>query len=112
MLCYTNYTRRLTALDVALLNGHKDCADFLVSCHAPTGGGAYHRAACTIQAVWRFYRHKVTCSYIEQRFFHINLKYLVCAYSLVSRLSNENMGWPGYVAMCIHMKFPGFVQYS
>ena len=59
MLCCTNCIRRLTALDVALLNGHRDCADFLISCHAPTGGGAYHRAAYTIQAVWRFYRHKV-----------------------------------------------------
>ena len=54
---YTDF--RLTALDVALLNSHRDCADYLISCHAPTRGGAHHRAACTIQAVWRYYRHKV-----------------------------------------------------
>ena len=48
-----------TALDLAMLKGHAGCSDFLLYCHAPSGGGAYHRAALTIQSVWRLYRHKV-----------------------------------------------------
>ena len=49
----------LTPLDVAMKNGHSECANYLIRCHAPSGGGVYHRAALTIQAVWRYHRHKV-----------------------------------------------------
>ena len=49
----------LTALDIALINGHAGCVSYLMSRHAPSGGGVYHRAAATIQAVWRYHRHKV-----------------------------------------------------
>lgn len=49
----------MTALDISLVNGHTGCASYLMSCHAPSGGGVYHRAAATIQAVWRYYRYKV-----------------------------------------------------
>lgn len=49
----------LTALDIALVNDHAGCVSYLMACHAPSGGGAYHRAAATIQAVWRYHRHKV-----------------------------------------------------
>lgn len=40
-------------------NDHAGCVSYLVSCHAPSGGGVYHRAAITIQAVWRYHRFKV-----------------------------------------------------
>lgn len=49
----------LTALDIALINDHAGCASYLMACHAPSGGGVYHRAAATIQAVWQYHRHKV-----------------------------------------------------
>ena len=54
---YTAY--RHSALDLAMLEGHMGCADYLISVGVSTGGGAYHRAAATIQAVWRYHRHKV-----------------------------------------------------
>lgn len=50
---------RLTALDISMINGHTGCASYLIACHAPSGGGAYHRAAATIQAVWRYHKFKV-----------------------------------------------------
>lgn len=48
-----------TALDLALVNGHREVADYLISQGVPSGGGTFHRAALTIQAVWRLHRHRV-----------------------------------------------------
>ena len=50
---------RFTALDLAMIADHPECVSYLVASHAPSGGGKYHRAALTIQAVWKFHRHKV-----------------------------------------------------
>ncbi len=50
---------RHSALDLAMLGGHSGCADYLYSVGVPSSGGLYHRAALTIQHVWRFHRHKV-----------------------------------------------------
>lgn len=49
---------RCTPLDLAMLSSHLSCSVFLMSAHAPSGGGRYHRAALTIQAAWRFTRYK------------------------------------------------------
>ncbi len=59
-----NFFFSLTALDIALQQDHAGCVSYLMSCHAPSGGGAYHRAAATIQAVWRYHRYKV-CSCVQ-----------------------------------------------
>ncbi len=55
---------RHSALDLAMLAGHTGCADYLQSVGTPSSGGRYHRAAITIQYVWRFYRHKV-CTHCQ-----------------------------------------------
>ncbi len=63
---HTHTNTRHTALDLAMISGHSNCTGYLTSCHAPSGGGLYHRAALTIQAVWKLHRHKVhvcTCVY-------------------------------------------------
>ena len=44
-----------------MINGHTECADYLMSCHVPSGGGIYHRAVATIQAAWKYHRYKVEC---------------------------------------------------
>lgn len=59
LMCKRFVVISLTALDVALKNGHTGCADYLIFCHAPSGGGVHHRAAATIQAVWKYHRYKV-----------------------------------------------------
>ena len=50
---------RHTALDLAMAGGHREIADHLTSVGAPSGGGLFHRAALTIQAVWRLHRYRV-----------------------------------------------------
>ena len=50
---------RCTVLDVALKEGYTEIADLLIKSGACTSNGRHHRAACLIQAVWRFHRHKV-----------------------------------------------------
>ena len=50
----------LTALDLAMIGGHWDVANYLISQGAPSGGGKFHRSAATIQAVWRLYKHRVS----------------------------------------------------
>lgn len=55
--CVGLYSR--TALDLALVNGHREVADYLISQGVPSGGGMFHRAALTIQAVWRLHRYRV-----------------------------------------------------
>lgn len=52
----------LTAVDLALLHTHTECAALLMAQGAPTAGGRIHRAAATIQAVWRFHRYTVLYS--------------------------------------------------
>ena len=49
-----------SALDLALGSGHREVADYLISQGAPSSGGIFHRAALTIQAVWRLHRHRVS----------------------------------------------------
>ena len=58
VMCVSSLNSR-TALDLALAHGHREVADYLISQGAPSGGGVYHRAALTIQAVWRLHRHRV-----------------------------------------------------
>ena len=42
-----------------MAGGHREVADYLISIGAPSGGGIFHRAALTIQAVWRLHRYRV-----------------------------------------------------
>ena len=57
--CMFSHTNRFTALDLAMLNAHTECAEYLIAQGATSGGGKFHRAALTIQTVWKFHRHKV-----------------------------------------------------
>lgn len=61
MLVLSIFSR--TALDLAMAGGHRDVADYLISQGGPSGGGIFHRAALTIQAVWRLHRHRVSVSF-------------------------------------------------
>ncbi len=56
-------------------NGHEACENYLVYCHAPSGGGVYHRAALTIQAVWRYHRYKVSLFISTVIIENMNLSY-------------------------------------
>lgn len=61
---YYNYIiHRLSALDMALLQNHESCANYLISQGACTTGGQFHRAASTIQLWWKFCVHKVCSNY-------------------------------------------------
>ena len=42
-----------------MAGGHREVADYLISVGAPSRGGKFHRAAVTIQTVWRLHRHRV-----------------------------------------------------
>lgn len=45
---------RRSPLDFALAEGHRECADFIVTAGGYTRGGRFHRAVTVLQAVWKF----------------------------------------------------------
>ena len=63
---------RYGPLDLAVINNHRECSDFLILHKARTHGGKAHRAACTIQLSWRYHVHKVSTVHVN-----VNVYYTV-----------------------------------